>query len=189
MPLDQTARTPFTKVGTRPLRPDGVDKVTGRARFGADMNAPGMLIGQILRSPHAHARIRSIDSSAAEALPGVKAVVTRDDFADRNDEFRDVLVNINFPDCAPDEVKGIAITMQGKRDQDLLRIDARHDGRGNPYYWLAFARRERRNLGAGTDLAAIAENRIAVTPLRLNLTDEPFMTRLAEELDEAPRRK
>jgi CO/xanthine dehydrogenase Mo-binding subunit len=41
MPLDQTARTPFTKVGTRPLRPDGVDKVTGRARFGADMNAPG----------------------------------------------------------------------------------------------------------------------------------------------------
>src|SRR6266699_1070779 len=102
---------------------------------------------------------------------------------------RDVLVNINFPDCAPDEVKGIAITMQGKRDQDLLRIDARHDGRGNPYYWLAFARRERRNLGVGTDLAAIAENRIAVTPLRLNLTDEPFMTRLAEELDEAPRRK
>jgi len=101
---------------------------------------------------------------------------------------RDVLVNINFPDCAPDEVKGIAITMQGKRDQDLLRVDARHDGRGNPYYWLAFARRERRNLGVGTDLAAIAENRIAVTPLRLNLTDEPFMTRLAEELDEASRR-
>jgi 5'-nucleotidase len=98
---------------------------------------------------------------------------------------RDVLVNINFPDCAPDEVKGIAITMQGKRDQDLLRVDARHDGRGNPYYWLAFARRERRNLGIGTDLAAIAENRIAVTPLRLNLTDEPFMTRLAEELDDA----
>jgi CO/xanthine dehydrogenase Mo-binding subunit len=100
MPLDQTARTPFTKVGTRPLRPDGVDKVTGRARFGADMNAPGMLIGQILRSPHAHARIRSIDSSAAEALPGVKAVVTRDDFADRNDEFRDVLVNIMARDKA-----------------------------------------------------------------------------------------
>jgi 5'-nucleotidase len=102
---------------------------------------------------------------------------------------RDVLVNINFPDCTPDEVKGIAITMQGKRDQDLLRVDARHDGRGNPYYWLAFARRERRNLGVGTDLAAIAENRIAVTPLRLNLTDEPFMTRLAEELDEESQRR
>jgi 5'-nucleotidase len=101
---------------------------------------------------------------------------------------RDVLVNINFPDCPPDKVKGIAITMQGKRDQDLLRIEARHDGRGNPYYWLVFARRERRDLGIGTDLAAIAENRIAVTPLRLNLTDEPFMTRLAEELDEASRK-
>ena len=53
---------------------------------------------------------------------------------------RDVLVNINFPDCPPDEVKGIAVATQGKRDQELLRIDARHDGRGNPYYWIAFAR-------------------------------------------------
>ncbi len=102
---------------------------------------------------------------------------------------RDVLVNINFPDCAPDEVRGIAITMQGKRDQELLRVDARRDGRGNPYYWLAFARRERRDLGTGTDLAAIAENRIAVTPLRLNLTDEPFMTKLAEELEAESRAK
>src|ERR1051326_3406775 len=64
----------------------------------------------------------------------------------------------------------------------LVHIDARRDGRGNPYYWLAFARRERKDLGVGTDLAAIAERRIAVTPLRLNLTDEPFMTKLAEEL-------
>ena len=45
---------------------------------------------------------------------------------------KDVLVNINFPDCAPEDVQGVAITMQGKRDQELLRIDARHDGRGNP---------------------------------------------------------
>jgi 5'-nucleotidase len=93
---------------------------------------------------------------------------------------RDVLVNVNFPDCAPDEVKGFAITAQGKRDQELLRIEARHDGRGNPYYWLAFARRSRFNERDGTDLSAIADNSIAITPLRLNLTDEPFMTRLAE---------
>jgi 5'-nucleotidase len=93
---------------------------------------------------------------------------------------RDVLVNVNFPDCAPGEVKGIAVTTQGKRDQELLRIEARHDGRGNPYYWLAFARRSRLSERNGTDLSAIAENSIAVTPLRLNLTDEPFMTRLAE---------
>ena len=70
----------FTKVGTRPVRPDGIDKVTGRAQFGADMSAPGMLHGAVVRSPHAHARIRGIDASKALALPGVKAVITRADF-------------------------------------------------------------------------------------------------------------
>jgi CO/xanthine dehydrogenase Mo-binding subunit len=76
----QGAKRTFKLVGTRPLRPDGIDKVTGRARFGADMDAPGMLHGLVLRSPHAHARIKSIDASKAERLAGVKAVVTRDDF-------------------------------------------------------------------------------------------------------------
>ena len=74
-------------IGTRPVRPDGVDKVTGRARFGADVHLPNMLVGKVLRSPHAHARIRSIDASAALALPGVKTVVTRDDFNDLSSEF------------------------------------------------------------------------------------------------------
>ena len=69
-------------VGSRPVRPDGVDKVTGRAKFGADLHLPGMLVGKVLRSPHPHARIVSIDTSKAEALDGVKAVVTRDDFPD-----------------------------------------------------------------------------------------------------------
>ena len=67
-------------VGTRPIRPDGVDKVIGRAAFGADMTMPGMLWGKVKRSPHAHARIKSIDASKALALPGVKAVVTSADF-------------------------------------------------------------------------------------------------------------
>jgi 5'-nucleotidase len=93
---------------------------------------------------------------------------------------RDVLVNINFPDCPPDEVTGVSIATQGKRDQELLRIDARHDGRGNPYYWIAFGRGGIAGAAHGSDLAALNENRIAVTPLRLDLTDEPFMTRLAE---------
>ena len=74
-------------VGTRPPRPDGVDKVTGRAKFGADFYVPGMLIGKVLRSPHPHALIKSIDTSKAEALTGVKAVLTRDDFGDRSSEF------------------------------------------------------------------------------------------------------
>src|SRR5689334_25064896 len=69
-------------VGTRPVRPDGVDKVTGRANFGADMQMPGMLWGKIKRSPHAHARIVSINFDKALALPGVKAVITRADFPD-----------------------------------------------------------------------------------------------------------
>ncbi|WP_170773860.1 xanthine dehydrogenase family protein molybdopterin-binding subunit [Ruegeria lacuscaerulensis] len=81
MALDDR-KTEFTFVGTRPNRPDGLDKVTGRAKFGADMSAPGMLHGAILRSPHAHARIVKIDTSKAEALKDVKAVVTRADFAD-----------------------------------------------------------------------------------------------------------
>jgi len=70
----------FKSVGTRPLRPDGVDKVTGRARYGADYSMPGQLHGCILRSPHAHASIKSIDTTRAEKLKGVKAVVTRKDF-------------------------------------------------------------------------------------------------------------
>src|ERR1700738_4887038 len=69
-------------VGTRPIRPDGVDKVTGKANFGADMVMPGMLWGRIKRSPHAHARILSINTEKARALPGVKAVITRADFPD-----------------------------------------------------------------------------------------------------------
>ena len=69
-------------VGTRPLRPDGVDKVTGRAAYGADFAMPGMLVGRIKRSPHPHARILGIDTRRALALPGVKAVVTAADFPD-----------------------------------------------------------------------------------------------------------
>jgi len=81
------AAAAFDWIGTRPPRPDGVDKVTGRARFGADLAMQGQLVGKVLRSPHPHARIRSIDASAAVALPGVKAVVTRDDFKDQPDKF------------------------------------------------------------------------------------------------------
>lgn len=70
----------FKVIGTRPIRHDGVDKVTGRAKYGADVSLPGMLHAKVLRSPHAHARIKAIDVSAALALPGVKAAVTGADF-------------------------------------------------------------------------------------------------------------
>lgn len=74
-------KTGLRLVGTRPPRPDGLDKVTGRARYGADFSLPGMLFAAVVRSPHAHARIIKIDASKALALEGVKAVVTRDDLS------------------------------------------------------------------------------------------------------------
>ncbi len=82
MALDSLKTDGFKQIGTRPNRPDGLDKVTGRALYGADVTAPGMLWGVIVRSPHAHAKIVKIDTSKAEAMDGVKAVVTRADFSD-----------------------------------------------------------------------------------------------------------
>ena len=89
-----------------------------------------------------------------------------------------IVMNVNFPDRAPEEITGIAATAQGKRDQRLMRIDERRDGRNNPYYWIAFERRIYET-SPGTDLRALDEGRISVTPLRLDQTDEPWMTRLA----------
>ncbi len=76
----------FKYVGTRPVRPDGVDKVTGRAAFGADFTLPGMLFGLVLRSPHAHARIKSVDLSGALAIDGVHAAVSGADFPEVEDD-------------------------------------------------------------------------------------------------------
>ena len=89
-----------------------------------------------------------------------------------------ILMNVNFPDCEPEEVQGTVVTAQGKRDKELLTIDERHDGRGNPYFWIGFAKK-RYDPGQGTDLIALAEGRISVTPLRLDMTDEPTMTHFA----------
>ena len=72
----------YEVVGTRFNRPDGIDKVTGKARYGADASAPGQLVGRVLRSPHAHAQILKINTKKAEKLPGVKSVVTFEDMPD-----------------------------------------------------------------------------------------------------------
>ncbi|MGA1199650.1 MAG: xanthine dehydrogenase family protein molybdopterin-binding subunit, partial [Candidatus Latescibacterota bacterium] len=88
---DYLGITDYKVVGTRPVRHDGVDKVTGRAIYGTDLNLPGMLFAKVLRSPHAHARIKSIDTSKALALPGVKAVVTGADLVESaEDELADL---------------------------------------------------------------------------------------------------
>ena len=127
-------------VGTRTIRPDGVDKVTGRARFGADYNLPGQLVGRVLRSPHPHARILSIDTSKAEALPGVKAVVTRDDFGDQPSEFvpagemlmnyKDVVRNVMAREKALYEghaVAAVAATSAAVARRALKLIDVRYE--------------------------------------------------------------
>jgi 5'-nucleotidase len=95
----------------------------------------------------------------------------------------DVLLNINFPDCAPGEVKGIAVTAQGRRRQERLHIDQRQDGRGNPYYWIAYVRQNAVKAEHGTDMAALEDRCIAVTPLKLDMTDTPMMTRLEKLFD------
>src|SRR5882672_5777428 len=129
-----------TYVGTRTIRPDGVDKVTGRARFGADFNLPGQLIGRVLRSPHPYARIVRIDTSKAEALPGVKAVVTRDDFADQPSEFipagemmmnyKDVVRNVMAREKALYEghaVAAVAATSTAIARRALKLIDVKYE--------------------------------------------------------------
>ncbi len=91
--------TDYKVVGTRPIRHDGTDKVTGRAIYGADFKLPGTLVCKILRSPHAHARIKSINTSKAEALPGVRAVVTAKDLPqpeDKIEQMGETAVNARF---------------------------------------------------------------------------------------------
>jgi xanthine dehydrogenase molybdenum-binding subunit len=92
----------FRVIGTRPIRHDGVEKVTGAARYGADYAFPGMLFGRVLRSPHAHANVKSIKSDKARALPGVKAVVTAADLPeleDRIEQGGELPINLHHLSC------------------------------------------------------------------------------------------
>lgn len=127
-------------VGTRPVRPDGVDKVTGRAQFGADMVLPGMIWGKVLRSPHAHARILGIDTSKARKLPGVKAVITADDLPNIASEeafvgegpmnFRDLSRNCLARGKALYEghaVAAVAATSPAIADAALALIDVQYE--------------------------------------------------------------
>ncbi|NWH08831.1 MAG: 5'/3'-nucleotidase SurE [Alphaproteobacteria bacterium] len=95
---------------------------------------------------------------------------------------KDVLININFPDAFPKDVTEIVMTVQGKRDQATLHIDERVDARGNPYYWTAF-KRILSNPPQGTDLKAIYDGKISVTPLHLNLTEMAVYEDLKRTLD------
>ncbi|MSP43877.1 MAG: xanthine dehydrogenase family protein molybdopterin-binding subunit [Alphaproteobacteria bacterium] len=129
----------FKWVGTRPVRPDGVDKVTGRANYGADQNLAGQLTGRILRSPHAHAKILSIDTSKAEKLPGVKAVITGKDFpqmhrgvlpGDEGVNFHYLSSNIMARDKALYDghaVAAVAATSAAIAEEALALIDVKYE--------------------------------------------------------------
>lgn len=92
-------------------------------------------------------------------------------------------LNVNFPDVDPARVAGVEVTTQGKRDQSLMLIHERKDGRGEPYFWLGFERR-RSDPAEGTDLRAVYDGRISVTPLHLDLTHRPVQRDLREALGE-----
>ena len=96
---------------------------------------------------------------------------------------KNTVININFPACTPEQVRGVRVTRQGKRNLGFLNVDQRHDGRGNPYFWIGFERAAMMDKPAeGTDLAALAAHYISVTPLRLDRTDEAFSETLARTL-------
>src|SRR3954467_613702 len=96
---------------------------------------------------------------------------------------KNTVINVNFPACAPDEVAGVRVTRQGKRNLGFLKVDQRRDGRGNPYFWIGFERIAVLDAPAeGTDLAALAARFISVTPLRLDRTDDAFSQTLATTL-------
>jgi 5'-nucleotidase len=92
------------------------------------------------------------------------------------------LININFPDCRPEEVRAVEVTRQGKRDQNLLLVDERVDTRGRAYYWLGF-KREKSQPAPGTDLHAVSNRSISVTPLHMNLTQIDAMEVLRSMID------
>ena len=111
---DYTSGGKFKVIGTRPVRHDGVDKVTGRAIYGADVRLPDLLYGKVLRSPHAHARIRSIDASRALSLPGVRAVVTADDLVQTVDSMRQIgETRINIREIAQNSLASEKVLYQG----------------------------------------------------------------------------
>jgi 5'-nucleotidase len=96
---------------------------------------------------------------------------------------KDTVINVNFPACPPEQVAGIRVTRQGKRNLGFLRIDERRDGRGNPYFWVGFERAASKDTpAAGSDLAALAARYVSVTPLRLDRTDEAFSEELTDLL-------
>jgi CO/xanthine dehydrogenase Mo-binding subunit len=120
----------FKYIGQRTIRPDGFDKVTGRANYGADLNLPGMIWGKMLRSPHAQARIKKIDTSKAEALAGVMAIATYDDFPNLSPGTQDQAQNLMARDKVLYDghaILGIAATSEAIAEQALDLVEVEYE--------------------------------------------------------------
>jgi CO/xanthine dehydrogenase Mo-binding subunit len=120
--------TDYKVIGTRPVRHDGADKVTGRAIYGADFDAAGLLHGKILRSPHAHAKIVSIDTSKAEKLDGVKAVVTSKDFPEVGNQWlKDNILASDKALYVGQAIVGVAASNPHVAESALSLIDVKYE--------------------------------------------------------------
>tara|TARA_B100001245_G_scaffold200979_1_gene160973 strand:- start:814 stop:3060 length:2247 start_codon:yes stop_codon:yes gene_type:complete len=120
--------TDYKVIGTRPVRHDGADKVTGRAIYGADFDAAGLLHGKILRSPHAHAKIVSIDTSKAEKLDGVKAVVTSKDFPEVGNQWlKDNILASDKVLYVGQAIVGVAASNPHVAESALSLIDVKYE--------------------------------------------------------------
>ncbi|MCH7907554.1 MAG: xanthine dehydrogenase family protein molybdopterin-binding subunit, partial [Chloroflexi bacterium] len=122
--VTDTTKGKYKVIGTRPIRHDGYDKVTGRAIYGADITLPGLLQGAILRSPHAHARIKSINTSAAAAMPGVHAVITHTDFPAAEDTLVDLGEGaVNFRYASNNVMAGDKVLYRGHPVAAVAAVD------------------------------------------------------------------
>ncbi len=139
------------------------------AMEGAMLGIPAIALSQAYGGGHGRASIEW-DAAEAHAAPLIRKILAAG-------IPRGGLVNINFPPCGADEVKGVAFTRQGQRNVELMRVEERRDGRGFPYFWLMFQGGEIQ-FEDGADLAALAARKISVTPLRLDLTDDDERLRL-----------
>ena len=144
-------KSPYKVVGTRPIRHDGYDKVTGKALYGADVDLPGMVFGKVLRSPHAHAVIRSIDTSKAEAHPRVLAVATAQDLA-------------RLPDKAAEVGEDVYANLKYARDNFLASDKALY--KGHPVAAVAAA-----SAHAAEEALALIEVEYEVLPAVTNVED------------------
>ena len=122
MTINFSSKKKYKVIGNNPIRHDGYDKVTGRAIYGADVKLPGLIWGEVLRSPYAHAKIKSINTSKAEKFDGVFSVITS----------KDIPINSNYDDNHIKNLQKRMPNMNLKRDVDNILASEKVLYKGHP---------------------------------------------------------